>query len=62
MTLEERRQYHRDRRALAKSLGICCQCNCDDAKPGLTKCAGCIKANATARKYPSARIQELIAA
>lgn len=34
-------QYHRNRRAAAKSKGICVECNSDPARPNRVKCEGC---------------------
>lgn len=48
MTRDDIREYHRRRRARAKTLGICIECNEDKALEARTKCRLCLMNNALA--------------
>lgn len=50
MNREPLRIYHQKRRALAKKLGICCECNADKAVEGRTKCQPCLDINVLAQR------------
>lgn len=42
MSTPHLREYHRRRRALAKKMGVCCQCNDAKAAEARTKCRQCL--------------------
>ncbi len=56
MTTEQLRKYHRERRSIAKKLGICCQCNDARAMPARTKCFQCLSTEAA--RFKDGRYQK----
>lgn len=50
VTRDDLRVYHQKRRALAKKLGICVQCDDAKAMEARTKCFACLSIEAQAQR------------